>query len=181
MTISEGRLDPGRAVAGCHDPGAADCAWVAASSSAARSAASAAPIRWNISSACRSRTSACGGAAGGDGAAAQAGQRVSLVQGAADRAGQFQGLPVTPLGLREVTAHPVQRPCLVERLGLTAPVAEVAVDAQGLLQSLGRARVVTRHPPHDPELGEGVGLAEPVAEVPVDAQGLLQASGRAAG
>ena len=84
------------------------------------------------------------GVAGGQGAAAQAGQRVRLGPGAGDGAGQFQGLLVAPLSLREVTADPVQRPCLVERLGLATPVAEVAVDAQGLLQSLGRGRVITR-------------------------------------
>ena len=72
----------------------------------------------------------------------------------------------------------MQRPCLVERLGLATPVAEVAVDAQGLLQGLGRGRVITRQPPHDPQVVEGVGLAEPVAEVAVDAQGLLQGLGR---
>ena len=67
--------------------------------------------------------------AGGDGAAAQAGQRVRLVPGAGDGAGQVQGLLVRPLSLREVTVDPVQRPSLVERLGLTSPVAEVAEDA----------------------------------------------------
>jgi hypothetical protein len=67
------------------------------------------------------------------GAAAQAGQCVRLVPGASDGAGQFQGLLVAPLSLCEVTADPVQRSYLVERLGLTAPVAEVAEDAQGLL------------------------------------------------
>jgi hypothetical protein len=35
-------------VAGCHDPSAVDCAWVAASSSADTAAASTAPIRWKI-------------------------------------------------------------------------------------------------------------------------------------
>ena len=114
----------------------------------------------------------------GQGAASQAGQRVSLVPGAGDSAGQLQGVLVTFLGLREVTADPVQRPCLVECLGLTTPVAEVAVDAQGLLQGLGRGRVITRQPPDGPEVAEGVGLAEPVAEVAVDAQGLLQDLGR---
>ena len=64
---------------------------------------------------------------------------MSLVPGAGDSAGQFQGLLVTPLSLREVTADPVQRPSLVERLGLTTPVAEVAVDAQGLLRARAAA------------------------------------------
>ena len=75
----------------------------------------------------------------------------------------------------EVTTNPVQRPLLVERLGLTLLVAEGAVDAQGLLQRLGRARVITRHLPHGPEALEGVGLAEPAAEVAIDAQGLPEA------
>jgi hypothetical protein len=35
-------------------------------------------------------------------------------------------------------AEPVQRPCPMERLGLTTPVAEVAADGQGLLQVPGR-------------------------------------------
>ena len=69
---------------------------------------------------------------------------MSLVPGAADSAGQFQGLLVTLISLRQVTADPVQRPRLVERLGLTTPVADVAGDAQGLLQCLGRGRVITR-------------------------------------
>ena len=103
--------------------------------------------------------------ADGQGAAAQADQCVSLVPGVGDSAGQFQGLLVTPLSLREVTVDPVQRPSLVERLGLTIPVADVAVDARSLLQGLGRGRVITRQPPHVPEAVECVGLAEPVAEV----------------
>ena len=108
----------------------------------------------------------------GHGAAAQAGQCLRLVAGAGDSAAQFQGLLVAPLSLREVTADPVQRPSLVERLGLTTPVTEVAQDAQGLLQGLGRSRVITRRQPHDPEVAEGAGLAAPIAEVAVDAQGL---------
>ena len=52
-----------------------------------------------------------GGVADGQGAAAQAGQCVRLVPGAGDGAGQFQGLLVAPLSLREFTADPVQRPC----------------------------------------------------------------------
>ena len=42
--------------------------------------------------------------ADGQGAAAEAGQGVCLVPGAGDGAGQVQGLPVTPFGLRGVTA-----------------------------------------------------------------------------
>ncbi len=59
----------------------------------------------------------------------------------------------------------MRRPCLVERPGLTIPVADAAVDAQSLLQDLGRGRVITRQPPHVPEAVECVGLAEPAAEV----------------
>jgi hypothetical protein len=62
---------------------------------------------------------------------------VRLVAEAGDGAGQFQGLLVTPVSLREFTADPVPRPFLVKRLGLTISSAEVAVDVQGLLQSLG--------------------------------------------
>jgi len=58
-TFSEGRPTPARAAARTHGPDAAGCASVRASSSAETSAASAAPIRWNISSACRRRTPAC--------------------------------------------------------------------------------------------------------------------------
>ena len=47
------------------------------------------------------------GVAGGQGAAAQASQRVRLVPGAGDCAGQVQGLLVTLLSLRDVTAEPV--------------------------------------------------------------------------
>ena len=50
------------------------------------------------------------GVAGGQGAAAQAGQCVCLVPGAGNSAGQVQGLLVKSLGLRQVTADPVQRP-----------------------------------------------------------------------
>ena len=39
-----------------------------------------------------------GGVAGGQGAAAQAGQRMGLIPGTADLAGQVQGLPVTGPG-----------------------------------------------------------------------------------
>ena len=85
---------------------------------------------------------------------------------------------MTPLSLREVTADPVQRSSLVERLGLTTPVAEVAVEAQGLLQGPGRGRVITRERPDVPQVAEGVGLAVPVAEVAVEAQGLLLGLGR---
>ena len=113
-------------------------------SSAARSGASAAPIRWNISCACLQEGLGLGGVAGGAGAAAQAGQCVSLVPGAGDSAGQLQGLLVTLLSPRELTADPVQRPSLIERLGLPTPVAEVAADAQGLLQQPGRGRVSHR-------------------------------------
>ena len=57
---------------------------------------------------------------------------MSLVPGAGD--GQFQRLLVAFPGLGEFTAGPVQRPALIERLSLTAPVADVAVGGQGLLQ-----------------------------------------------
>ena len=90
------------------------------------------------------------GVADGQGAAAQACQGVRLVPGAVDGAGQVQGLPVAPLGLREVTGDQVQRPPFVERLNLAPPVAEIAENAQRLLQVLGRGRIITRRPPHDP-------------------------------
>ena len=84
---------------------------------------------------------------------------MGLIPGAADLAGQVQGLPVTRLGPVRVAAGPVQRPHLVERLNLTPPVAEVAVDAQRRLQRPGRARIVPGQPPYGPQVGEG--LASP--------------------
>jgi hypothetical protein len=71
-----------------------------------------------------------GAVAGGRGAAAQAGQRLGLIMGAADGTGEVQCLLVTLLGTVKIAADPVQRPFFVERLGFTLPVAEVAVDAQ---------------------------------------------------
>jgi hypothetical protein len=65
--------------------------------------------------------------AGGESAAAQAGQRVRLVPGAADAEGHFQGLLVTRLRLREGTADPAQRPYLDERVGLATQVTEVPI------------------------------------------------------
>ena len=114
------------------------------------------------------------GVVGGQGAAAQGGQCVSLGPGAGDGAGLFEGLLVAPLSLREVAADPVQRPFLVEHLKLTGMVAEVTIDAQGLVQGLGGGRVIARLPPHDPEVEKREGLAEPVADVTADAQGLPQ-------
>ena len=99
-----------------------------------------------------------GGVAGGQGAAAQANQRVRLVRWAVNDAGQVQRLPVARLGLREVTGDSVQRPALVERFGHTTLNADVAGDVQGLLQGRGRGRVLTRRPPHEPQLVEGTGL-----------------------
>ena len=56
-----------------------------------------------------SRTAACRGVAGGaEAKQPKLGQRVSLVPGTGDSAGQFQGLLVRRLSLREVTADPVQ-------------------------------------------------------------------------
>ncbi len=120
-----------------------------------------------------------GGVAVGHGAAAQAGQRVSLIPEDGDSSGQFQSLQVTSFSLREFTPDPEQRPPFIERCGLAGPTAEVAVDVQGLLQSLGRAWVIFCLSPRGPEVEEGVRLAEPVTEVAVDFQGLLQSLGRA--
>jgi hypothetical protein len=97
-----------------------------------------------------------GGMTAGQGAPAQAGQRVSLVPRTGDGAGQVQGLLVTLPGLPEVTADQVHHSPAVEGSDLATLVTEVAVDAQGLVQRLGRARVVTRQPPHSPEAGEDV-------------------------
>ena len=57
---------------------------------------------------------------------------------------------MTHLSLREVTADPVQRSPLIERVDLTTRLAEVAEGVQRLLQGLGRGWVITRQPPHDP-------------------------------
>jgi hypothetical protein len=85
---------------------------------------------------------------------------------------------VTPLSLREFTADLVQRSSLVERLGLTTPLAVVAVDVQGLIQGLGRGRVIAGQPEDVPEVEENVGLAVSLAEVAVDVQGPIQGLGR---
>jgi hypothetical protein len=66
---------------------------------------------------------------------------------------------VAPLGLHKVTADPVRRPSVVERLGLAIPVTEVAVDAQRLLQRLGRGRVISCQLLDGPELVSGPGRA----------------------
>ncbi len=118
-----------------------------------------------------------GGAAGGQGAPAQAGQRMGFIPATADLAGQVQGAPVTGPGRRQVAADPVQRPCLVERLSLTFPVAEVAVEAQGFFQDLGCARVVPGQPPLRPQVAEDSGLASPVVELAVEAQRFFQGLG----
>src|ERR1700689_1947083 len=55
---------------------------------------------------------------------------------------------------------------MTEAVGLTLPVAQIAVDAQSLLQRPGRARIVPGLLPHFPEVIEGSGFALAVAEVP---------------
>src|SRR5580700_8761640 len=74
------------------------------------------------------------GVPGCPGAAGDARQAVGLVPGAGYGAGQVQGSLVTPPRVRKFPADLVQRPALVERLGLATPVAQVTVDAQGLIQ-----------------------------------------------
>jgi hypothetical protein len=159
----------------------ASCASVAASSSAETAAASTAPIRWKISRAFRS---ICAARSVWPAARAQRPRPASAwasVQGLAMARACSSACWWQPLSLREVAAGPVQRPFLVERLGLTGPVAEVAEDAQGLVQQLGGGRVITSLPPQDPESAEDPGLAEPVADVTADAQDLLRQLGRAPG
>jgi hypothetical protein len=84
------------------------------------------------------------GIAGGQGAAAQAGQRVSLVPGAGDSAGEFQGLPVAPFSLRDFTADQVQRAGLVEgsaRTQASACSGPVGTGtATGIVPSAGAGR-----------------------------------------
>jgi hypothetical protein len=91
---------------------------------------------------------------------------------------QVKGFLVVPLSLREVTADPVQRPCLVESLGLGRPDADGAEDVQRLFERLSRGGVITRQPPDDPQVCEAVGLAKPVAEVAVDVQRLFRQAAR---
>jgi hypothetical protein len=45
-------------------------------------------------------------------------------------------------GLLQVTANPVERPGLVESLGLAASVTDGAVDVQRFLLGAGRGRIV---------------------------------------
>ena len=54
---------------------------------------------------------------------------MSLVQRAADLAGQVQRLLVACPSLAQVTSCPAERPGLIEGGGFTVPGAEVAVDA----------------------------------------------------
>jgi hypothetical protein len=69
---------------------------------------------------------------------------------------------VAPLGLREFSADPVQRSSVVERRGLTTPVADVAVDDQSLFQDLTCGWETTCRQPHSPEIlkGRGPGRAD---------------------
>jgi hypothetical protein len=80
---------------------------------------------------------------------------------------------VTPLGLRQFTADPVQRPFVVGRPDFTAPVTKVAEGAQGLLGGLGRRWVIIRQPPHLPRVEQDTGRAMAVVVTAVDARGLL--------
>ena len=84
--------------------------------------------------ACRRLAWRAGGVAGGQGAAAQAGQRVGLVPGAADLAGQVQGLLVTRLAWSRSPRTRCSVPVSLSASASAAPVAEVAGDAQRLLQ-----------------------------------------------
>jgi hypothetical protein len=82
------------------------------------------------------------GMAGGQGAPAQAGQRVRLTGGAGHIAGQRQGLLMAFLRRGELTAEPVHRAALIEGRDLIAPVADVAEDAERLVQGLPRGRIL---------------------------------------
>ena len=72
-----------------------------------------------------------------------------------------------------ITSQPPNDPELMECVGLTASVTEVAVNFQRLLFGPGSGRVIASHIPDGPEVVEGVGLAEPVAEVTADHQRLF--------
>jgi hypothetical protein len=67
---------------------------------------------------------------------------VGLVPGADDGVSQFHAPLMARFSLCQVTADPVQRAYLIERLGLTSPVADVAVDVQCLLKDLERDQVL---------------------------------------
>ena len=62
---------------------------------------------------------------------------------------------VAHLGLREFSADPVQRPSVVERRGLTTPVADVAVDDQSLFHGLTCCWETTCRQPHSRRGTEG--------------------------
>ena len=50
-------------------------------------------------------------------------------------------------GLLQVTANPVERPALVESLGLAASVTDGAIDVQRFLLGAGRGRIIPGQPP----------------------------------
>lgn len=100
-----------------------------------------------------------GGVARSEGAAAQAAQRVRLVPGAGQVAGQLQRPPMALLRQRELAGHPVQRPALVERPDRAGLVADLEEKTERLLQRRHRALAVTRVAPHPSQQGDGVRLA----------------------
>ena len=107
-------------------------------------------------------------------AAAQAGQRVCLIPGDADLAGQVKRPLVTRPGPVEIASEPVQRPRLVKRLGFGAAIADFPVDAQPFFQVTSRAGEVPGQAPHSPQIGKGVGEVETVTGAPGDVQRLFQ-------
>ena len=89
-------------------------------------------------------------------AAAQAGQRVCLIPGDADLAGQVKRPLVTRPGPVEIASEPVQRPRLVERLGFGAAIADFPVDAQPFFQVTSRAGEVPGQAPHSPQISRAL-------------------------
>ena len=96
-----------------------------------------------------------------------------LIPGDADLAGQVKRLLMVERGLAEFAPNPVERPRLVERLGLGTAIADLPVDAQGLFQVASGFGEIPGQPPNGPEVGEGVGDVEVVRGATGDAQRLL--------
>jgi hypothetical protein len=132
---------------------------VRAVSSRATSLASTVPMRWKISRACRRRPGP-ERPGGGQGAAAQVGQRAHLVPGAADGAGQVQGLSVAPSARGVVTADPVQRPPFVKRPNLAARGGRGRGRCPAHAPGPGRGRAI--QPLDGPEQVSGPGCADRV-------------------
>ena len=114
-------------------------------------------------------------------AAGGAFERVGLVQGTVDLAGELEGLPVQgqrfprPRGLGDEGA------CAVESLGFPLHITDFPEERKGPLQQAGGGRVVRGHVADAAQVVEGAGLAVAATEVLVEGQGPLRSRPTAAG